>query len=215
MDTIKLSVSERQETGDGPARRLRAQGRIPGVAYGKGKAATAISVDLEEFKAALARGHHVVLELDFGKGAKGAKAKSASRYAVVQQLQIHPTKRQLLHVDLHEIDLGNEIEAQVGVDLVGVAPGLEDGGVLDWERREVTVRALPGAMPESLTLDVSELLVGHHLAVGALVAPPGVTIVDDPEAILLAMVPPRVEQAAVIAVEVAEPEVVGSQASEE
>jgi len=218
MDTIKLSVHEREETGNGPARRLRVKGTVPGVTYGKGKAATPISIDLEELKAALAHGHNAVLELDFGKGAKGSKGKAA-RYAVVKQLQFHPTKRQLLHVDLHEVDLSVEIEALVAIEAVGTAPGIVDGGILEWDRREVLVRALPANVPQSLELDVSELQVGHHLAVAALAAPDGVTIVDDPEAVLVALVPPRVEQAPVeeeAAEEaVSEPEVIGSDTSEE
>jgi large subunit ribosomal protein L25 len=220
MDTIKLSVHEREETGNGPARRLRAQGRIPGVTYAKGQTATAISVDLEELKVALAHGHNVVLELDFGKGAKATKSKKGTRYAVVKQLQYHPVKRHVLHLDLHEVDLAVEIEALVAIEAIGTPAGLADGGVMDWERREVTVRALPGDMPSALELDVSKLLIGHHLSVAAVSAPNGVIIVDDPETILCALVPPRVEQVAEaeVAEEVAEPEVIGgagSQATEE
>jgi large subunit ribosomal protein L25 len=214
MDTIKLSVSEREETGNGPARRLRAQGRIPAVTYGKDKGATAISVDLEDLKAATGHGHNAVLELDFGKGAKGKKS---ARYAVVKQLQFHPVKRTLLHVDFHEVDLAVEIESPVSIEPVGTPVGLTDGGILDWERREVTVRALPQDMPEALELDVSALAIGHHLTVADVSAPAGVNIIDDPETVLCALVPPRVEQptAAELAEEAAEPEVVGGQSSEE
>ena len=218
MDTIKLSVQEREETGDGPARRLRARGLVPGVTYAKGKAATPISVDLEEFKEAMSHGHNVVLELDFGKGAKGAKAKGkGARYAVVKQLQFHPTKRNVLHVDLHEVDLAVEIEAPVTVDPVGTPAGLADGGIIEWERREVLVRALPADIPPALELDVSGLHIGHHLSVAALAAPDGVIILDDPETMLVTLVPPRVEQAPSVeeAEEAAEPEIIGSQKSEE
>jgi len=101
----------------------------------------------------------------------------------------------------------------------GTAPGIVDGGILEWDRREVLVRALPANVPQSLELDVSELQVGHHLAVATLVAPDGVTIVDDPEAVLVALVPPRVEQAPVeeevAEEEVGEPEVIGSDTAEE
>jgi large subunit ribosomal protein L25 len=168
----------------------------------------------------MAHGHNVVLELDFGAGAKGAKGGSkakgkASRYAVVKQIQVNPTNRRVLHVDLHEVDLSEEIEVAVVIEPVGDAIGVKDGGVMDWERREVNVKALPSALPEALELDVSELRVGQHLAVNALKAPKGVTILDDPESILVAMLPPRVEHVEVEAEEVAEPEVVGTQTSEE
>jgi len=234
MDTIKLSVYERDETGNGPARRLRAQGRIPAVTYSKGKAATAISINQDELKAAMAHGQNVVLELDFakedkrgGKSAGSAKGKGKeARYAVVKQLQFHPLKRQVLHVDLHEVDLAQEIEAPVSIQAVGTPAGVVDGGIMDWERREVTVRALPGDMPGTLEVDVSELLIGQHLSVAALSAPEGVAILDEPEAILVALVAPKVEQEPVEEEEELEegeefeegeeePEVIGEEDSEE
>ncbi len=221
MDSIRLAVYERQETGNGPARRLRAQGMVPAVSYAKGKDATSIALKVDDLKAAMALGHNIVLELDFAGSAKGeGTTKEKARYAVVKELQFHPVKRYLQHVDLHEVDLAVEIESPVLVEAIGTAAGLIDGGILDWERREVTVRALPGDMPASLELDVSELLIGHHLTVGQLVVPKDVAIVDDPEAVILAMVAPRVEQAAAEEVEgeeaeAAEPEVIGSEANEE
>jgi len=221
METIKLSVHEREETGDGPARRLRAQGLIPAVSYGKGKTPTLLSVGLDDLKAAWAHGHNVVLELDFAKPAKGAKSAAAkskakgSRYAVIKEIQFSPTKHHVLHVDLHEVDLAVEIEAEVTVEGVGTPAGVADGGIVEWERREVAVRALPVDIPPVLELDISKLLIGHHLSVSALKAPKGVTIVDDPETILIALVPPRVEHVAAEVAEEVEPEVVGGQKSEE
>jgi len=220
MEAIRLPVQYRHETGDGPARRLRAQGLIPGVAYGKG-ASTPLTVKLEDLREALAQGHNVVLELDFDEGAKPARRGAASRgrvprYAVVKELQFHPIKRTLLHVDLHEVDLGAEIEAPVSVEAVGTPAGLADGGILEWEKREVNVRALPGDVPPVLELDISSLKVGEHLNVGALVAPKGVTILDDPETILVALVAPRVERAVEVTEETtARPEVIGGGAAGE
>jgi large subunit ribosomal protein L25 len=226
MDTIKLAVREREETGNGPARRLRAEGRIPGVTYGKGATATAISIDLDDLRAALTHGQNVVLQLEFESGSAPAKTakggsrgkKTAARYAVVKELQFLPTRRRLLHVDLHEVDLAVEIEAAVAIELVGKPAGVVEGGVLDWEHREVLVRALPGDVPPVLQLDISALEIGQHAVVGALSAPAGVTIVDDPETIVAAVLPPRVE-VEVAAEEVAEapeePEVIGEAPTEE
>lgn len=214
MEAIRLPVQHRQETGDGPARRLRAQGLIPGVVYGKGQAMP-LAIRLEDLKEVMAHGHNVVLELDFGEEAKSFRPDAADKgrtphYAVIKELQFHPLRRRLLHVDLHEVDLGVEIDASVPVEAVGTPAGLADGGILEWERREVNVRALPADIPSALELDVSGLGVGEHLTVGALAAPKGVTILDDAEALLVALVPPRVEHAAEVTEEtVEEPEVVG------
>jgi large subunit ribosomal protein L25 len=211
METYRLSVEEREERGNGPARRLRAKGLIPGVTYGKGKTPASVVINVEELKAAMAHGHNVILELDFGKGGK----KTAPRYAVLKQFQMHATKRHLLHVDLHEVDLAVEIEAVVTVEGVGTPAGVQDGGIIEWERREVNVRALPSTVPEVIELDLTPLVIGHHLSVSALKAPKGVTLLDDPETLLVALVPPRVEQPGAEGGEAVEPEVVGSQKSEE
>jgi large subunit ribosomal protein L25 len=217
METVRLPVQERDLTGDGPSRRLRAAGRVPGVLYGKGLEPKSISVALEDLRAALAHGHNVVLELDFGKPVKSARGKSKAvpQYAVVKDIQLHPVKRHPLSIDFHAVDLAHEIEAPVPVELVGTPAGVREGGVVDWEHREVVVRALPGALPEAIPLDVSGLHVGQHLTVAALAAPPGVVILDDPETIVVTLLPPRVEQPGVTAEEAGEPEVVGGSKSEE
>jgi large subunit ribosomal protein L25 len=225
MDTIKLAVREREETGNGPARRLRAEGRIPGVTYAKGTSATAISIGLDDLRAALAHGQNVVLELEFEPGSKatksaggGSRAKKAARYAVVKELQFQATRRRLLHIDLHEVDLAVEIEAPVAIELVGTPAGVVEGGVLDWEHREVVVRALPGDVPSVLQLDVSALEIGQHALVEALTAPEGVVIVDDPATIVAAVLPPRVEVVTAAEEEeevLEEPEVIGEAETEE
>lgn len=217
METVRLTVQERESTGDGPARRLRAAGLIPGVVYGKGMQPRSISVSLEDLRTVLTHGHNVVLELDFGEPAKSARAKAkvAPYYAVVKNVQSHPIKHYPLSVDLQVVDLAHEIEAPVPIELVGTPAGVREGGVVDWEHREVVVRALPGAMPETIPLDVSGLHVGQHLTVAALATPPGAVILDDPETIVVTLIPPRVEQPGAFAEEAAEPEVAGGAKSQE
>lgn len=221
MDTVRLPVRERESTGDGPSRRLRARGFLPGVVYGKGREPKNIAVGLEDLRSALAHGHNVVLELDFltqtedpPKRGKG-RVKGVPLYAVVKDIHLHPLKRHPLNVDLQVVDLAHEIEATVPVELAGTPAGVREGGVVDWEHREVTVRALPAVIPESIPLDVSGLHVGQHLTVAALTAPAGVVILDDPEIIVVTLLPPRVEQPSLAAEEGAEPEVVGGSKSEE
>jgi len=227
MDTIKLPVQTRSERGNGPSRRLRANGHIPGVVYGKGSDATPITVAFEDFKAAMAQGHNVVLELGLDtktrSARKGGKSRPGPLYAVVKELQFHPTKRRLLHIDLHEVDLSVEIEAAVPLELIGTPAGVVDGGILDWEHREVNVRALPTDIPDKMELDVSELEVGQNITVAALVAGEGVAIVDDPETMIAAVLAPRLheEEEALAAEEEfeeglePEPELIGEESAEE
>lgn len=188
MDTVKLTIHPREESGKGPCRRLRAAGSVPAIVYAKGQEAVSISVEKADLKLALTGATNVVLELVYAEG-KGRK----KHYAVVKESQYHPVRRDLLHLDLHEVDLKQEIEASVPIELHGVPAGADAGGVIDQSHREVTVRALPTEVPSHLELDVSSLIIGGNLHVSDLVAPAGVTILDDPETSVVSMLAPRVE----------------------
>lgn len=189
MDTVKLTIHPREESGKGPARRLRAAGSIPAVVYSKGQPSVSISIEVGDLKPALAGGSNVVLELHYAD----SKARK-KHYAVVKETQRVATRAQLLHLDLHEVDLKQEIEASVSVELIGTPVGVEEGGVLEHSHREVVVRALPMSVPSQLELDVSALGVGDNLRVSDLTAPDGVVILDDPETTLVSVHAPRVEE---------------------
>lgn len=188
MDTVKLTIHPREESGKGPCRRLRAAGSVPATVYAKGQEAVSISVEKADLKLALTGATNVVLELVYAEG-KGRK----KHYAVVKESQYHPVRRDLLHLDLHEVDLKQEIEASVPIELRGAPAGADEGGVIDQSHREVTVRALPTEVPSHLELDVSSLIIGGNLHVSDLVAPAGVTILDDPETSVVSLLAPRVE----------------------
>lgn len=188
MDTVKLTIHPREETGKGPCRRLRAAGSVPATVYAKGQEAVSISVERADLKVALTGTTNVVLELVYAES-KGRK----KHYAVIKESQHHPVRRDLLHLDLHEVDLKQEIEASVTIELHGIPVGAEEGGVLDQSHREVTVRALPTEVPSHLELDVTSLVIGGNLHVSDLVAPEGVTILDDPETSVVSLLAPRVE----------------------
>ncbi len=189
MDTVKLTIRPREETGKGPNRRLRAAGSIPAVVYSKGQEAISLSIDAAALKGAFAGGSNVVLELEY-EGGKSRK----KHFAVVKDYQRHPTRNDLLHLDLHEVDLKQEIEATVRIELVGTPVGALEDGVLDHAHWEVTVRALPTEVPAHLELDVSALNIGDNLRVSDLTAPKGVTILDDPEITVASVHPPRAEE---------------------
>ena len=186
METVKLAVETRDQSGSGPARRLRAKGRVPGVVYGAGEAFP-ISFDAVALRQVLAHGTHVVLELHYPADPEGRK-----HLAVIKEMQRKPVGSALLHVDLHEIQLGEEIDAPVTIEVVGVAPGAEAGGVLDQQLREITLHGQPGAMPATMQVDVSDLQMGDHILLGALTPPEGCTIVGDPDQVIVTVLAPRV-----------------------
>jgi large subunit ribosomal protein L25 len=180
METVRIQVEERLDFGTCPMRRLRKAGKLPGVVYGKGKDTVALTMDAARLREALS-GAHVILELEFPD-------KRARRFAQVKSTQLHHIKHTPIHVDLLEVDLANEIESRVSIELVGVAPGLEQGGMLDFHVRTVTVLGMHTSMPDVLPLDVSGLEVGGHLRVADIPVPEGLSILDDPDTLVATMI---------------------------
>jgi large subunit ribosomal protein L25 len=189
-ERIKLEVQARDSLGSAEARRLRAEGLIPGVLYGAGKESQAFSVGERDLRKAITGDHGMHAILDVVVAGDGG----AARHAVLKDYQLHPTKNRLLHVDLHEVRLDRPIQAAVVVELVGESEGAKMGGVVSQTQREVTVEALPMSIPDRLELDISHLQIGDSCRVSDLTAPEDVTILDDPESVIVTVFQPRVEE---------------------
>jgi large subunit ribosomal protein L25 len=201
----KLQAAPRAEFGSRGSRRLRRAGQVPGVVYGGGKEARPFQVAARDVRTVLAGGQALFdLELE------GSKAVPV----VVKEQQHHPLRGDLEHIDLQEVKLDEEIQAEVAIELEGAetAPGVKEGGVLEHVTREVTVEALPAEIPERLVADVSAMEINDTLQLSAIAAPEGVKFVaDDPEEITIATLsPPRVEEEPEPAVE-EETELVGEE----
>lgn len=182
-ERIKLEVKERQGRGSADARRLRRQGLIPGVLYGRGNAPHAFCVPERELRRVLSgdSGLHAILDVVLD----GQKTTHPS---VLKDYQQHVPSGKLSHIDLHEVRLDQPIQAQVSVTLVGEAAGVKEGGVLSQVTREINVEALPMEIPDHLELDVSRMEIGDSLRLVDLPAQEGVTYLDDPEETVLASV---------------------------
>src|SRR6266508_6175862 len=184
--STKLSISERDVSNSRATRRLRREGHVPGVLYGGGDDALSFTVDERELRHALAaRGAVVELEL-------GGKATPA----VLKDVQRHSVRGQTMHVDFLRVRLDVAIHAVVALELRGGedAPGAKEGGVLEHVTREVNIEALPNDIPERLELDVSQMQVNDTLTLSAVVAPSGVTILDDvDETVVATLTPPRLQ----------------------
>jgi large subunit ribosomal protein L25 len=184
-ERVKLQVSERERRGSADARRLRRQGLIPGVLYGKGKQSFAICVPERELRRVLtgSGGLHAILDVVL-------EGKKATHPSILKDFQQDPVRGKLVHVDLQEVPLDEPIQATVVVQLVGEAQGAREGGVLSQVNREVNVQALPMEVPEHLELDVSEMVIGDTLRVADLRPPERVTLLDDPETVLATVTMP-------------------------
>jgi large subunit ribosomal protein L25 len=190
-ERIKLEVTPRERTGSREARRLRRQGLIPGVLYGRGDTPHAISVPERELRRALTGGSGMHTILDVVLDGDSAKP------SILKDFQQDPLRGKLVHVDLQEVRLDQAITAAVTIQLVGAedAPGVREGGALSQVAREVNVEALPLEVPEHLDLDVSGMAMGDTLRIADLDAREGVTFLDDPETVLATLtMPTRVEE---------------------
>lgn len=188
-ERVKLEVEQRAARGSAEARRLRAQGLVPGVLYGNGGEAHPFCVAERELRRVLTGEHgtHAILDVALGDGKK-------PHHAVLKDYQLHPTKARLLHVDLHEVRLDQPIQSAVVVELVGDPEGVTMGGVLTQVGREVNVEALPMEIPDRIEADVSALAIGDNLRVGDLRIPDRVTLLDDPDTVIASVAQPtRVE----------------------
>ena len=185
----KLLVTARETLGSRETRRLRKEGRIPGVLYGGGEP-VAISVAERELRRALtgSAGLHSILDVEIdGRGKTHA--------SILKEYQVDKVRGVITHVDLQEVPLDKPIHAQVSVHLLGGddAPGVREGGVLSQPLREVNVEALPLEVPEHLDLDVSHMGIGDTLRIADVGATQGVTLLDDPETVVATITAPTRE----------------------
>jgi large subunit ribosomal protein L25 len=200
-ERMKLGVKPREEAGSAVARRLRADGYIPGVLYGDGKKAHPFAVEERELRRVLTGDHglHAILDVVFD-------GQKTAHHAVLKDYQLDPVRPRLLHVDLHEVRLDQLIQTQVALEPSGESPGVKEGGVLTLVLREINVEALPMEVPDRLELDISTMTIGDSLRIEDIVAPSGVTLLDDPDAVVVTVTPPT---------KVEEPEVVEEEELEE
>ena len=161
MEKIQLSANVRATTGNGPARVLRRDGRIPAILYGPDTEPILLSVNTHEFEL-LIKEHNVnqvVLDLVVKNG------QTHNKSVMIKELQTHPVSRNLLHVDFYEISMTRKIRVNVPIVTTGKSVGEEHGGIVQIIRRELEVLCLPGEIPETITLDISDLDIGDAIHV--------------------------------------------------
>jgi len=158
LESLNLKSALRTQTGNGPARVLRRQGRIPAVLYGPTTASENISVDASDLEKLIKKqkGTQSLVKLMIGDD---------SRTVMIKDIQVDPLKRTFLHADFYEVNLQRKLRVKVPVEVVGQAQGVEMGGLLQVIRRELEVFCLPNAIPESIKLDVTNLEIGDAIHV--------------------------------------------------
>lgn len=186
METPKLAAEPRSEAGTGAAKRLRREGKIPAVVYGEG-GAEPIVLDDRTFRHAT-HGRSLVTIYDLAVA--GGKASTA----IIKEIQRHPLRDEILHVDLQRIGMNERIHAALPVHLTGEPVGVKMGGVMQHALWEVEISALAKDMPAAVQVDVSELNVGDSIPVSALEFPEGVDVLTSPEAVVVSVLAPTIHR---------------------
>ncbi len=196
-ERIRLEVQEREQRGSRDSRRLRKQGMIPGVLYGRGNKPHPICVGERELRRVLtgSSGLHAILDVVLA-------GQSSTHASILKDYQVDPIRGKIEHFDLQEVRLDQPIQSSVVVELVGESAGTKVGGVLSQVSREIRVEALPLEVPERIELDISGMEIGDSLRLSDLPLHEGVTYLDDPETVLASVaMPTRVEEPEAEAVE--------------
>jgi len=173
----KLNLLTRGESGKGAARKLRRAGRVPGVIYGGGDEPVMVSMEAREtlqlFQSIPVDNTILNLSLD---------GEAGPEQALVREVQVHPYRTELLHVDFIRVQRGVPIEVHVPVHLMGLPDGVRnEGGVLEHVAHDITVKCIPSLIPEAIEVDVTGLGIGDVLRAGDLAMPDGVENLVDPE----------------------------------
>jgi large subunit ribosomal protein L25 len=167
---IELKAAKRDGQGSGASRRLRHAGRVPGIVYGGDKAPQAVEVDHHELVLNLRHEafHSSVLTLNLDGDAQSV---------LLKDVQVHPYKPRVLHIDFQRVDAGHKIHMKVPLHFVNVdtCPGVKlEGGVVSHVMTEIDVTCLPGSLPEFIEVDCKDLAVGHSMHLSHLTLPAGV-----------------------------------------
>ena len=213
MSEVIVKAESRTEFGKNANRRLRVEGKIPGVVYGRGVESVSVAVDPADVIQ--------ILNSDSGRNTIFELVTDTSRNDVlIKDLQVDPVKGALVHADFLCIAKDRVMEFQIPVEPVGIPEGVQThGGMLEVVLREISVECLPGDVPDQVQVDVTDLDIGSAIRVSELAIDKNkVKLISDPELVVLTVVPPRVEEEPEVLVEeeeALEPEVIKKGKAEE
>lgn len=185
MEQTVVTASSNRQLGSSSSRRLRGDGRLPGVVYGLGKDPVNVHVSYIELRDALKTdaGLNTVFKLDVD---------GQQDLVLVKEVQRHPIRSEVLHVDFLRIDATQSISVDVPVHLVGEASAVEEAGLLvDQLMFSLTVECSPTAIPDSLEADITDLASDRNITVGDIALPAGVTTPVDADAPVASTAVPR------------------------
>ncbi|MFW6270636.1 MAG: 50S ribosomal protein L25 [Bacillota bacterium] len=211
MQRFEVEVEKRDQTGKGTARRLRREGLIPGVVYGKTRESESLIVNPKDISNKV--NSNVIIDLKIVDDEE-----QNEEVVMIKDYQKDVIKGNLIHVDFQQISMDEKINVTVPINLTGDAYGVQEGGVLQQLMREVEIEALPDNIPDEIDLDISELDVGDSLQVSDLEIEGEIDIVEGLDEVIVTVVTPSEEieeEVEEVEEEFIEPEVIGEETEEE
>lgn len=188
---VKLSAQPRTHVGRNSVKQLRTRGAVPANIYGPKNKPNNLEINERDISKLLAHaaGENILVELEVM-----TEGKTKSRLALIQEVQHHPVRGDILHVDFLEVAMNELLHTEVPLETIGEADGVKNyGGLLEQLVRNLSIECLPKDLPESIRVDVSALGIGHAIHVKDLVLPAGVKAMSDPDLTLFLVAEPKVE----------------------
>lgn len=195
MATANLDAKPRSDAGTGVARKLRQGGQVPAIIYGHSRQPRSLTIDTRELERLLERvsAASTVIELSIdGRSAR----------TLIREIQRHPVKRSILHVDFQELVAGEKVTVSIPLVFVGSAEGVREGGILDQVMHELRIRVDPSNIPNHVDVDVTPLVIGHSIHVRELSIPAGVEVLDEEDATVCTVSAPRAAETPAVGVAV-------------
>lgn len=189
MERLSISTQIRDQRGKEYAKKLRKRGSVPGILYSSRGEPVALSLNMSELIKVLSThmGENILLDINIK-----VNETTDIRTALIKDIQYHPVKDQILHVDFFEIPMDEEITISVPVHVKGIPIGVrEKDGVLEHLKREIEIRCLPTQIPEYIEVDVEHLDIGHSVHIRDIKVPGGITIIEDEDTAVLGVMAPE------------------------
>jgi large subunit ribosomal protein L25 len=189
MEEVRIKADARNGRGKGPARRLRREGAIPAVLYGRDVEPIALSISARDWR--LLEAHtrsNAVIRMELSQNNQVQE-----RPVMVKNVQKAPLDRGVLHIDFLQVSMERAVQVEVPVHFSGNPVGVVKGGVVEQHLRSVMVESLPGQIPEKIDIDISNLDVGDSIHIRE-ISIPGVKLLDSPDVAIVGVTHPEAEE---------------------
>jgi len=185
---IAIKCEKRETTGKNAARRLRREGKVPGVFYGMNTETAPLTLDKQDIIDIVRSesGENTLFKISFG---------SETKDTMIKMMQLDPVSSELLHVDLVQVAMDKMITVSVSFSLIGEPIGVKtEGGFIDFVSRETEIECLPTNIPESIDVDISELHIGQAIKIEDIAPLEGIKILSDPNSLIVLVSAPTKEE---------------------